>query len=345
MKKKVALITGITGQDGYYLTKLLLDRGYEVHGLKRRTSVINTSRLDAMYHDSHLDDTRLYLHFGDTADALSMARIINKVAPDEIYNLAAQSHVRVSFDVPEFTTDSIALGALRLLEVIRSLNRQENVRIYQASSSEMFGKHPPPQSESTPFEPQSPYAVAKVFAYWIARNYRESHGIFASNGILFNHESPMRGETFITRKVAIAVAKIKHGLQDCLYLGNLNAQRDWGHAQDYVYGMYLIMQHDQPDDFVLATGVSHSVRHFVERSFELIDCHIVWENEGVDEIGVDRKTGKTLIKIDPRYFRPQEVDALRGDASKARRILGWEPKTNIDELIQEMVTFELDALS
>ena len=344
-KRKKALITGITGQDGHYLTKHLLDNGYEVHGIKRRTSMINTARIEQFYEDPHTDSTSLVLHFGDSTDILPVIKILQEVAPDEIYHLAAQSHVRVSFDMPQFTTDSNANGSLGILEAIHCLGMEDSVRFYQASSSEMFGKvRETPQNENTPFYPRSPYAAGKVFAYWVTVNYRESYNMFASNGILFNHESPMRGETFVTRKIAIGAASIKYGLVDRIYMGHLDAKRDWGHARDYTYGMWLMLQHDKPDDFVLATGRAETVRFFLEKSFSCAGIDVVWEGKGLEEKGIDKKTGRVVVEIDPRYFRPTEVDLLLGDSSKARKQLGWEPKTSLDQLIQEMTEFELERL-
>jgi GDPmannose 4,6-dehydratase len=335
---KTALITGVTGQDGAYLTELLLDKGYEVHGVKRRSSSFNTGRIDHLYKDPHEEDARLHLHYGDMTDATNLIRIVQETRPDEIYNLAAQSHVQVSFETPEYTANSDAMGTLRLLEAIRLLGMSETTRFYQASTSELYGKvQEIPQSEKTPFYPRSPYAAAKLYAYWITVNYREAYGMHASNGILFNHESPIRGETFVTRKITRAVAAIHHGLQERLYLGNLDAKRDWGHARDYVEGMWRIVQHDTPDDFVLATGETRSVREFVERAFAEVGTDVVWHGEGVDEIGLDRRTGRTLVQVDPNYFRPTEVDILIGDAAKAERELGWRATTSFDELVREMI--------
>ncbi|HUR82624.1 MAG TPA: GDP-mannose 4,6-dehydratase [Thermoanaerobaculia bacterium] len=336
---KRALITGITGQDGSYLTELLLAKGYEVHGVIRRSSSFNTHRIDHLYQDPHEPVRRLILHFGDLNDASSINRILRIVRPDEIYNLGAQSHVKVSFDTPEYTAEIDALGTLRLLEAIRELDLRP--RIYQASSSEMFGSTPPPQGEATPFHPRSPYAVAKVFSYWACVNYREAYGLFAANGILFNHESPRRGETFVTRKVTRAVGRIRHGLQDQLYIGNLDARRDWGYAADYVEAMWLMLQQETPDDYVVATGVSHSVRELCEIAFAHAGYAVEWEGQGVDEKGIDRESGRVLIEIDPRYFRPSEVDDLRGDYSKAKAELGWEPRTSFEELIALMVDSDL----
>ncbi len=335
---KTALITGVTGQDGAYLTELLLDKGYEVHGVKRRSSSFNTGRIDHLYEDPHIEDARLHLHYGDMTDATNLIRIVQETRPDEIYNLAAQSHVQVSFETPEYTANADAMGTLRLLEAIRLLGMSQSTRFYQASTSELYGKvREIPQSETTPFYPRSPYAAAKLYAYWITVNYREAYGIHASNGILFNHESPIRGETFVTRKITRAVAAIHHGLQERLYLGNLDAKRDWGHARDYVEGMWRIVQHGTPDDFVLATGETRSVREFVERAFAEVGTDVVWHGEGVDEIGHDRKSGRLLVEIDPKYFRPTEVDILIGDPSKAKRELGWEATTPFDALVREMV--------
>jgi GDPmannose 4,6-dehydratase len=343
---KKALITGVTGQDGAYLTELLLQKGYEVHGIKRRSSSFNTGRIDHLYEDPHEQDARLFLHYGDMTDATNLIRIVQETQPDEIYNLAAQSHVQVSFETAEYTANSDAIGTLRLLEAIRLLGMSGSARFYQASTSELYGKvQEIPQSEKTPFYPRSPYAAAKLYAYWITVNYREAYGIHASNGILFNHESPIRGETFVTRKITRAVAAIHHGFQDKLYLGNLDAKRDWGHARDYVEGMWRILQHVTPDDFVLATGETRSVREFVERAFAEVDIGIGWRGEGVDEVGVDRKSGRVLVQIDPRYFRPTEVDLLIGDPSKARRELGWQATTPFATLVSEMVREDLRAVS
>ena len=339
VSSKRALITGITGQDGSYLTELLLSKGYEVHGVIRRSSSFNTQRIDHIYQDPHEPVRRLILHHGDLNDASGINRILRIVRPDEIYNLGAQSHVKVSFDTPEYTAEIDALGTLRLLEAIRDLDLRP--RIYQASSSEMFGATPPPQNESSPFHPRSPYAVAKVFSYWAVVNYREAYGLFAANGILFNHESPRRGETFVTRKVTRAVGRIRHGLQEQLFIGNLDARRDWGYAADYVEAMWLMLQQETPDDYVIATGVSHSVRELCQLAFARAGYDIVWEGEGVDEKGIDRETGRVLIAIDPRYFRPSEVDALCGDYAKAKRELGWEPRTSFEELIGLMAESDL----
>jgi GDPmannose 4,6-dehydratase len=342
---KTALIAGITGQDGAYLAEYLLGKGYVVHGIKRRSSSFNTARIDPLYHDPHDLGVSFYLHYGDVTDATNLIRIVQETKPCEIYNLAAQSHVQVSFETPEYTANADALGALRLLEAIRILGREQSSRYYQASTSELYGKAQEiPQSERTPFHPRSPYAAAKLYAYWITVNYREAYGIHASNGILFNHESPVRGETFVTRKITRAVAAIEHGLQDRVFLGNLDAKRDWGHARDYVEGMWLILQQDQPDDFVLATGESHSVREFVEKAFAQIGRHIVWQGHGVDEKGIDQRTGRVLVEIDSRYFRPTEVDILVGDPAKAHAKLGWKHKTGFDALIREMVDADMTAV-
>ncbi|HAH11019.1 MAG TPA: GDP-mannose 4,6-dehydratase [Alphaproteobacteria bacterium] len=338
LSKKVALITGITGQDGAYLAELLIGKGYIVHGIKRRSSSFNTERIDHLYRDPHEREISMFLHYGDMIDATNLIRIIQEVQPDEIYNLAAQSHVQVSFEAPEYTGNADALGALRLLEAIRLLGLTGKTRFYQASTSELYGKvQEIPQTEKTPFYPRSPYAAAKLYAYWITINYREAYGIHASNGILFNHESPIRGETFVTRKITRAVAAIHAGLQEVLYLGNLNAKRDWGHARDYVEGMWRIVQHDTADDFVLATGESHTVREFVEMAFSEVGVTIAWQGEGVDERGYDARTGKLRVQVDPTYFRPTEVEQLIGDATKARTLLGWTPKTSFKDLLKEMV--------
>ncbi len=345
MSRKVALITGITGQDGAYLAEFLLGKGYEVHGIKRRSSSFNTGRIDHLYQDPHEPSARFFLHYGDMTDTSNLIRIVQEVQPDEIYNLAAQSHVQVSFETAEYTANADALGTLRLLEAIRILEMTEKVRFYQASTSELYGKaQEVPQNEKTPFYPRSPYAAAKLYAYWITVNYREAYGMHASNGILFNHESPIRGETFVTRKITRAVAAIRLGLQKQLYLGNLDAKRDWGHARDYVEGMWRMLQQDEPGDYVLATGETHSVREFVELAFAEIGRRIEWRGEGVDETGVDAETGETLVLIDPRYFRPTEVDLLLGDASKARERLGWRPKTSFRELVREMVAEDLETV-
>ncbi|MET4632221.1 GDP-mannose 4,6-dehydratase [Kaistia defluvii] len=342
MTNRVALITGATGQDGTYLAELLLAKGYIVHGVKRRSSSFNTSRVDHLFTDEHQKGVRFFLHYGDMTDATNLIRIIQQVQPTEIYNLAAQSHVQVSFETPEYTGNADGLGPLRILEAIRILGMEKSVRFYQASTSELYGKvQAVPQSETTPFYPRSPYAAAKLYAYWITVNYREAYGIHATNGILFNHESPLRGETFVTRKITRAVAAIELGLQQRLYLGNLDAQRDWGHARDYAEGMWMIVQHPQADDFVLATGEAHSVREFVELAFSHIGRRIEWSGSGRDERGFDARTGEVLIEVDPRYFRPTEVDLLLGDARKARQRLGWRHKTSFPSLVREMVEADL----
>ena len=342
MSAKVALITGVTGQDGAYLAELLLAKGYVVHGVKRRSSSFNTGRVDHLYVDPHEHETRFFLHYGDLTDATNLIRLVQETQPDEIYNLAAQSHVQVSFETAEYTANADGLGTLRLLEAIRILGMGERVRFYQASTSELYGKvQETPQRETTPFYPRSPYAAAKLYAYWITVNYREAYGYHASNGILFNHESPLRGETFVTRKITRAVAAIELGLQERLYLGNLDAKRDWGHARDYVEGMWRILQQDQPDDYVLATGETHTVREFVELAFACVGREIVWRGEGVDEVGVERRSGQQLVRVDPRYFRPTEVDLLLGDPSKAREKLGWRHRTGFAELVREMVEADL----
>ena len=339
---KTALITGITGQDGAYLAELLLRKGYEVHGIKRRTSLINTDRIDHLYQGPEVEQRRFYLHHGDMTDASSLTRIIQQSKPDEIYNLAAQSHVQVSFEEPEYTADSDALGALRLLEAIRILNLENKTRFYQASTSELYGMvQEVPQTETTPFYPRSPYGVAKLYAYWITVNYREAYGLYACNGILFNHESPTRGETFVTRKITRALARIKMGLEQCLYLGNLDAKRDWGHARDYVEVMWLMLQQQEPEDFVVATGQQYSVRDFVNEACSALEMDIEWEGTGPDEKGINPVNGETIVSIDPRYFRPTEVDSLLGDASKAQQKLGWQPKTSFQELVREMVLSDL----
>ncbi len=342
MSSKIALITGITGQDGAYLAEHLLEKGYEVHGIKRRSSSFNTERVDHLYEDVHNEGLRFFLHYGDLTDATNLIRLVQQIQPTEIYNLAAQSHVQVSFETPEYTANADALGPLRLLEAIRILNMQDSVRFYQASTSELYGNvKTTPQNEQTPFSPRSPYAVAKLYAYWMTINYREAYQFHASNGILFNHESPIRGETFVTRKITRAVAAMEHGLQDTVYLGNLDAKRDWGHARDYVDGMWRILQQETPDDFVLATGETHSVREFVEQAFQCVGRQIEWSGSGVDEVGRDLQNGKVLVKIDARYFRPTEVDHLTGDSTKAQRILGWQHKTSFQELVREMVDADL----
>ena len=338
---KKALITGVTGQDGAYLAEFLLAKDYEVHGIKRRTSLINTDRIDHLYQDPHVDNRRFILHHGDLTDSSSLIRIIQEVQPDEIYNLAAQSHVAVSFEEPEYTANSDALGALRILEAMRILRLEQTTRFYQASTSELYGLvQETPQTERTPFYPRSPYAVAKLYAYWITVNYRESYGMYACNGILFNHESPLRGETFVTRKITRALARIKLGLQSCLYLGNMNAKRDWGHARYYVEMQWLMLQQEKPEDFVIATGRQYSVRDFVDLAAKELGMQIQWHGEGVSETGVDNK-GNTIVKVDPRYFRPSEVETLLGDPTKAKQKLGWEPKTTFAELVAEMVREDL----
>lgn len=342
-QRKVALITGVTGQDGAYLSEFLLGKGYIVHGVKRRTSLFNTDRIDHLYRDRHEDDVRFFLHHGDLTDSASLIRIIQQTQPDEIYNLAAQSHVAVSFEEPEYTANSDALGALRILEAIRILGLEKKTRFYQASTSELYGLvQEIPQKETTPFYPRSPYAVAKLYAYWITVNYREAYGIYACNGILFNHESPIRGETFVTRKITRALARIKLGLQDCVYLGNLDAKRDWGHARDYVEMQWLMLQQDQPEDFVIATGVQYSVRDFVDAAAKELDMAIRWEGQGEDEKGYDAN-GKVIVAVDRRYFRPTEVETLLGDVSKAKAKLGWAPRTTFEELVAEMVREDLKS--
>jgi GDPmannose 4,6-dehydratase len=339
---KRALLTGITGQDGAYLAEFLLSKGYEVHGIKRRASSFNTARIDHLYADPHEERVHFRLHYGDLTDATNLIRIFQEVQPDEIYNLAAQSHVMVSFETPEYTANADALGTLRLLEAIRILNLKNKTRFYQASTSELYGKvRETPQTETTPFYPRSPYGVAKLYAYWITVNYREAYGLYACNGILFNHESPIRGETFVTRKVTRALARIKIGLQERLYVGNLEARRDWGHARDYVRMMWMMLQQPEPDDYVIASGQQHSVRELIELAAAKLDMRLAWEGEGVEEKGLDAATGKPIVCIDPRYFRPAEVDTLLGDASKARRKLGWEPRISFEELIREMVMADL----
>ena len=339
---KKALITGITGQDGAYLAELLLDKGYEVHGIKRRSSSFNTGRIDHLYQDPHENNVNLLLHHGDLTDSSSLIRVIQQVQPDEIYNLAAQSHVAVSFEEPEYTANSDALGALRILEAIRILGLEKKARFYQASTSELFGKaKEKPQKETTQFYPRSPYAVAKLYAYWITINYREAYGIYACNGILFNHESPIRGETFVTRKITRALARIKLGLQKRLYLGNLEAKRDWGHARDYVEMQWLMLQQNEPEDFCIATGVHYSVRDFVNIVAQELEINIQWKGGGIDEIGIDASTGNTIVSVDARYFRPTEVETLLGDATKAKEKLGWEPKISFDEMVKEMTAADL----
>lgn len=340
---KKALITGITGQDGSYLAELLLEKGYEVHGLIRRASTFNTERIEHLYRDPHLQNTKLFLHYGDLSDSSNISRLLEKIQPDEIYHLGAQSHVRVSFDMPEYTADVTGLGTLRLLDAVRESGIK--TKFYQASSSEMFGLvQEVPQKETTPFYPRSPYGVAKVYAYWITVNYRESYGIFSCNGILFNHESPRRGETFVTRKITRGLARIVCGLDEKLYLGNLDAKRDWGYAKDYVEGMWLMLQQETPDDYVLSTNETHTVREFIEEACRVIGIDLIWEGEGVEERGVDKKSGKVIIEIDPKYFRPAEVDLLIGDNTKAKEKLGWEPKTKFRELVKIMVESDLAAI-
>jgi GDPmannose 4,6-dehydratase len=333
MNKKIALITGATGQDGSYLAELLLEKGYEVHGIIRRSSLINTHRIDGIY-------DRLSLHYGDLTDSTNLVRVIQLVQPDEIYNLGAQSHVKVSFEMPEYTADVDAVGTLRVLEAVRLLGMEDKVRIYQASTSEMFGLvQEVPQKETTPFYPRSPYGCAKVYGYWITKNYREAYGMYACTGILFNHESPRRGETFVTRKITQALSKISVGLQDCLYLGNLDAKRDWGHAKDFVEAMWLMLQQDEPEDFVIATGTQYSVKDFVEESAPYFGMKIVWMGEGLDEVGIDANTNRAVIRVDPKYFRPTEVETLLGDASKAKEKLGWEPKISFEQLVEDMCIY------
>ena len=345
---KVALITGVTGQDGSYLAELLIEKGYEVHGIIRRSSSFNTERIEHLYFEQWVRDMKqrraLNLHYGDLTDSSSLIRIIQQIQPDEIYNLAAQSHVKVSFDVPEYTAEVDATGTLRLLEAVRILGLEQRTRIYQASTSELYGLvQEIPQRETTPFYPRSPYGVAKLYGYWITKNYRESYGMFAVNGILFNHESERRGETFVTRKIALAAARIAQGMQDKLYLGNLDALRDWGYARDYVECMWLMLQHDQPEDFVIATGEQHSVREFTEKAFREAGIELRWEDSGIEERGIDQATGRVLVEVDPQYFRPAEVETLLGDPSKAKQLLGWNPqKTSFDELVRLMVTHDMD---
>jgi GDPmannose 4,6-dehydratase len=342
---KTALITGITGQDGAHLARLLLDKGYTVHGIKRRSSSFNTARIDELYVDPHEAETRFFLHYGDLTDATNLVRLIQEHQPDEIYNLAAQSHVQVSFETPEYTANADGLGTLRLLEAMRILRLEGKTRFYQASTSELYGRASEvPQRETTPFHPSSPYAAAKLYAYWITVNYRAAYGMHASNGILFNHEGPMRGETFVTRKITRAVAAIERGLQKRLYLGNLDARRDWGHARDFVEGMWLMLQQPQPDDYVLATGEAHSVREFAERAFACVGRTIEWRGAGAEEVGLDASTGDDLVRIDPRYFRPTEVDHLLGDPAKARARLGWTHRTSFAELVAEMVASDVEVI-
>lgn len=341
---KRALITGVTGQDGAYLSESLLNKGYEVHGIKRRSSLFNTQRIDHLFHDKHEKGRPFYLHYGDLTDSTSLIRILQEIEPDEIYNLGAQSHVRVSFEAPEYTAETDAIGTLRILEAVRILKMIGKTRVYQASTSELYGLvQEIPQKETTPFYPRSPYAVAKMYGYWITVNYREAYGMYACNGILFNHESPLRGETFVTRKVTRAVARISVGLQEKLYMGNIDSLRDWGHARDYVEAMYLMLQQDKPDDFVIATGEQHSVRELIELSFSKVGINIEWSGEGVDLKGRCAATGKTLLEIDPAYFRPTEVETLLGDPTKAKEKLGWEPKVMFEELVDEMVAADLQT--
>ena len=340
---KKALITGITGQDGSYLTELLLEKGYEVHGIIRRASTFNTGRIDHLYKDPHLDGVRLFLHYGDLTDSSNLSRLIEKIQPDEIYNLGAQSHVQVSFEIPEYTAETDAVGTLRLLDAIK--DSQVKTRFYQASTSELFGKvQEVPQRETTPFYPRSPYGVAKLYSFWIVKNYRESYGLHASNGILFNHESPRRGETFVTRKITMAAARIHRGMQECLYMGNIDARRDWGYAKDYVRMMWMMLQQDDPDDYVVATGEMHTVREFIEKAFARLGHIIEWRGKGVDEVGIDSSSGKTVVRIDPRYFRPAEVEQLLGDPSKAKAKLGWVPEVKFEELVKIMVDGDLRLL-
>ena len=339
---KKALITGITGQDGAYLAEFLLKKGYEVHGIKRRASLFNTDRIDHLYQDPHVENRNFILHYGDLTDATNLIRIIKQVQPDEVYNLAAQSHVAVSFESPEYTADTDALGTLRLLEGIRLLGLEKKTRFYQASTSELYGKvQETPQTEKTPFYPRSPYGVAKLYAYWITVNYREAYNLYACNGILFNHESPLRGETFVTRKITRALARISLGLQDCLYLGNLDAKRDWGHAKDYVRMQWLMLQQDKPEDYVIATGKQYSVRDFVNTAAKELNMEIDWQGSGIHEKGVDKKTGAAIVAVDPTYFRPTEVDTLLGDPTKAKRKLGWEPEITFENLVKEMIRADL----
>jgi len=339
---KKALITGITGQDGAYLAEFLLGKGYEIHGIKRRASSFNTARVDHLYKDPHEEDVRFFMHYGDLTDATNLIRVIQEIQPEEIYNLAAQSHVKVSFETPEYTANADALGTLRLLEAIRILKLEKRTRFYQASTSELFGKvREVPQNENTPFYPRSPYGVAKLYSYWITINYREAYGMYACNGILFNHESPIRGETFVTRKITRAMARIKLGLQECLYIGNLDAKRDWGHAADYVEIQWLMLQQEEPDDFVIATGEQHSVREVIETAGNNLGISIKWEGKGIDEKGINEENGKVIVAVDPGYFRPTEVENLLGDASKAREKLGWKPRISFQQLISEMVTEDL----
>ena len=339
---KVALITGITGQDGAYLAELLLKKGYEVHGVKRRSSLFNTDRIDHLYQDPHEKNVKFKLHYGDLTDSSNLIRIIQEVQPDEIYNLAAQSHVKVSFETPEYTANSDALGTLRILEAIRILGLEKKSKFYQASTSELYGKvQETPQSEKTPFYPRSPYGVAKLYGFWIVKNYREAYNLFACNGILFNHESPLRGETFVTRKITRAAARISLGMQEQMYLGNLDAKRDWGHARDYVEGMWLMLQQEKAEDYVLATGITITVREFVSKAFLKLGIEIEWKGKGVNEVGINKANGKTIVNVDPKYFRPTEVDLLVGDASKAKNELGWKPTYDLDALVDDMVKADL----
>jgi GDPmannose 4,6-dehydratase len=339
---KRALITGVTGQDGAYLAEFLLQKGYEVHGMKRRASSFNTERVDHLYQEPHAADVRFRLHYGDLTDATNLLRVVQQVQPDEIYNLAAQSHVAVSFETPEYTANADALGTLRLLEAIRILRLEKRTRFYQASTSEMFGKvQEIPQTEHTPFYPRSPYGVAKLYAHWITVNYREAYGLFACSGILFNHESPVRGETFVSRKITRGLCRVREGLQNCIYLGNLDARRDWGHARDYVQAQWMMLQQDEPADYVIATGEQHSVREFVEKTGVQLGMRIEWRERGLDEIGFDARSGRAVVRIDPRYFRPTEVDTLLGDPTLARRKLGWQPSVSFDQLVQEMVASDM----
>tara|TARA_B100001057_G_scaffold276773_1_gene277088 strand:- start:7 stop:1065 length:1059 start_codon:yes stop_codon:yes gene_type:complete len=345
MKRKVALITGVTGQDGAYLSELLLKKNYEVHGIKRRASSFNTSRIDHLYQDKHKENVNFFLHYGDLTDATNLIRIIQEVQPDEVYNLGAQSHVKVSFEIPEYTANSDALGTLRILEAIRILKLEKKIKFYQASTSELYGKSQEvPQNEKTPFYPRSPYGVAKLYAFWIVKNYREAYGMFACNGILFNHESPIRGETFVTRKITRAAVKIKLGVQKKLYLGNLDAKRDWGHAKDYVDGMWRMLQYENAEDFVLATGKTNTIREFCNLSFQELGIKINWKGKGENEVGLDASTGKEIILIDSNYYRPTEVDLLIGDASKAKKLLDWEPQNNLNSLIKEMINSDYKDL-
>jgi GDPmannose 4,6-dehydratase len=335
---KKALITGVTGQDGSYLTEQLLSKGYEVHGIIRRSSSFNTARIDHLYQDPHNREVKLFLHYGDLTDSSNLNRLLEKIAPDEIYNLGAQSHVQVSFEVPEYTAEVDAVGTLRFLDAIKEVGLKNKTRFYQASTSELFGKaQEVPQTEKTPFYPRSPYAIAKLYAYWIVINYREAYGLHASNGILFNHESPRRGETFVSRKITRAVTRIKEKVQHCLYLGNINAQRDWGYAPEYTEMMWLMLQQNEPDDYIASTNETHTVKEFIEKAFREVDINIIWQGQGVDEVGIEKKTGQILVKIDPRYFRPTEVDLLKGDASKARHKLNWVPVVTFEKLVRIMV--------